>query len=197
MNTATPRWPEQFSRPLVRLLRQPLVDSMLRLSAVEDLLSGLHPMLSLTEVRARVQRIDDETADTKTIWLRPNALWRGAQAGQYVRLRAEIAGRRVERVYSLSSRPGDKLLAVTVKRQGLMSSHLHQQLKAGDVLTISQAMGDFVLPEALPPKLLMLSAGSGITPLMAMLRALQQQGHAGRIDFVHLCRRPEELIFAT
>lgn len=197
MNTATPRWPEQINRPLVRLLRQPLVDSMLRLGAVEDLLAGLHPLLSLTEVRARVQRITDETADTKTIWLRPNGLWRGARAGQYVRLRAEINGRRVERVYSLSSAPGDKLLALTVKRQGLMSSYLHEQLQAGDVLTISQAMGDFVLPAALPPKLLMLSAGSGITPLMAMLRELQKQRYAGRIDFIHLCRRPEELIFAA
>ena len=197
MHTAPPRWTEQLSRPLVSLLRQPLVESMLRLGAVEDLLRGLHPLLSLTEVRARVQRIEPETADTKTIWLRPNALWRGARAGQYVRVRVEIDGRRVERVYSLSSRPGSPLLAITVKRQGLMSGHLHQHLAVGAVLTISQAMGDFVLPDELPPKLLMLSAGSGITPLMAMLHALQARRFAGGIDFIHLCRRPEELIFAA
>jgi ferredoxin-NADP reductase len=197
MHTATPRWPERLSRPLVGLLRQPLIDSMLRLGAVEDSLAALHPMLSLTEVRARVLRVSDETGDTKTVWLRPNLLWRGARAGQYVRLRAEINGRRVERVYSLSSRPGDKLLALTVKRQGLMSTHLHEQVRAGEVLTISQAMGDFVLPDAPPPKLLMLSAGSGITPLMAMLRELQARRHTGSIDFVQVCRRPEELIFAA
>lgn len=197
MNTALPRRTETLVRPLVQLLRQPLVDRMLRLSAVEDLLVALHPMLSLTEVRARVLRIDDETADTKTFWLRPNLLWRGAQAGQFIRLRAEIDGRRVERAYSLSSRPGERLIAVTVKRQGLMSTHLHERLRVGDVLTISQAMGEFLLPQVLPPQLLMLSAGSGITPLMAMLRELQARRYAGRIDFVHLCRRPEELIFAA
>lgn len=196
MHTATPRWPDPLCRPLVRLLRHPLIGSMLRLSAVEDLLAALHPLLSLTEVRARVQRIDSETADTKTFWLRPNALWRGARAGQFLRLRAEIDGRRVERAYSLSSTPGDALIAVTVKRQGLMSTHLHERLRVGDVLTLSQAMGEFQLPEPPPRQLLMLSAGSGITPLMAMLRTLQAQRHAGSIEFVHLCRRPEELIFA-
>jgi ferredoxin-NADP reductase len=115
-----------------------------------------------------------------------------------VRLRVEIEGRRVERVYSLSSRPGARRLAITVKRQddGLVSQTLHRRVTAGAVLTISQADGAFVLPQALPAKMLLLSGGSGITPVMAMLRDLHARGYTGDVMFLHVCRSPADLIFA-
>ena len=181
--------------------RHPWVEAIVRLSAVEDTLAALHPMLSLSEVRARVVRVVVETPSTKTFVLQPNALWTGAQAGQFVRVRLELNGRLVERVYSLSSRPGSRRLAITVKQQpgGMVSNHLHNTVKAGDVLTISQAHGDFVLPMAsdqLPEKILLLSAGSGITPVMAMLRDLQARNYTGDVVFLHVCRHFEDLIFA-
>lgn len=201
-STTPSTWVETLAAPLKAALQHPWVESIVRLSAVEDSLRALHPMLSLTDVRARVVRIVDETVDTKTFVLQPNALWQGrlgAQAGQFVQLRLEIDGRRVERIYSLSSRPGARLIAITVKRQtgGLASPHLHDHVKVGDVLTISQADGEFVLPAQLPAKLLLLSAGSGITPVMAMLRDLQARHYQGDVVFLHVCRNPAELIFAT
>ncbi len=187
-----------FANPIQRALLHPWVESVVRLSAVEDSLQALHPLLSLTEVRARVVKVVQETALTKTFVLQPNALWAGAQAGQFVRVRQEINGRRVERVYSLSSRPSANRIAFTVKRQsgGVMSNHLHDTLKVGDVLTISQAMGEFVLPDVLPNKILMLSGGSGITPVMAMLRDLQARHYTGDLVFMHVCRAADDLIFA-
>ena len=184
--------------PLVKALRHPWVESIVRLSAVEDVLAALHPLLSLTQVRERLVRIVDEPASTKTFVLQPNALWLGAQAGQFVHVQLEIAGRRVERAYSLSSRPGSRRIAITVKRQdqGLVSRYLHASVTVGDVLTISQALGEFVLPSALPPKMLLLSAGSGITPVMAMLRDLQARRYQGDVVFLHVCRSPADLIFA-
>ncbi len=184
--------------PLVAALRNPWVESIVRLGAVEDALTALHPLLSLTQVRARVVRIVDETASTKTFVLQPNALWIGAPAGQFVRVQVEIAGRRVERAYSLSSRPGSRRIAITVKRQdlGLVSNHLHDAVKVGDVLTISQALGEFVLPSELPSKMLLLSAGSGITPVMAMLRDLQARRYQGDVVFLHMCHTSDDLIFA-
>ena len=192
-------WVQTLAAPVARALQHPWVESIVRLSAVEDTLRALHPLMSLTEVRARVVKVVDETALTKTFVLQPNALWAGAQAGQFVRVRQEMDGRRVERVYSLSSRAGARRIAFTVKRQsgGQVSNHLHDHLKVGDVLTISQAMGEFVLPAVLPTKMLLLSAGSGITPVMAMLRSLQAQGYQGDVAFVHVCRAPEDLIFAS
>lgn len=187
------------NRPLVKALRHPWVEHIVRLSAVEDVLSAVHPMLSLTDVRARVERIVDETANTKTFVLQPNALWAGAQAGQFVRVQLEINGRRVERAYSLSSRPGAGRIAFTVKRQdaGLLSQHLHRTVRVGDVLTISQALGEFVLPQELPAKMLLLSAGSGITPVMSMLLDLKARAYCGDVVFLHVCRAPEDLIFAA
>jgi stearoyl-CoA 9-desaturase NADPH oxidoreductase len=184
--------------PVVAVLRHPWVESIVRVSAMEDVMATLHPMLSLTEVRARVVRIVNETPTTKTFVLQPNALWQGARAGQFVKVRVEIDGRRVERVYSLSSRPGARRLAITVKRQdgGLMSNYLHRAVGVGQVLTIGQADGDFVLPEQLPAKMLLLSAGSGITPVMSMLRDLQARAYQGDVVFLHVCRSPEELIFS-
>ena len=201
-STVPSTWVETLAAPLKAALQHPWVESIVRLSAVEDSLRALHPMLSLTDVRARVVRIVDETADTKTFVLQPNALWQGrhgAQAGKFVQLRLEINGRRVERIYSLSSRPGARLIAITVKRQagGLVSPYLHNHVKVGDVLTISQADGEFVLPAQLPAKMLLLSAGSGITPVMAMLRDLQARHYQGDVVFLHVCRNPAELIFTT
>ena len=184
--------------PLVAALRHPWVESIVRLSAVEDALTALHPLLSLIQVRARVVRIVEETASTKTFVLQPNVLWLGAQAGQFVRVQIEIAGRRVERAYSLSSRTGSRRIAITVKRQdqGLVSGHLHNSVHVGDVLTISQALGEFTLPVELPGKILLLSAGSGITPVMAMLRDLQARRYQGDVVFLHVCHTPDDLIFA-
>lgn len=195
---ATFRLAHAVNTPLVKALRHPWVESIVRLSAVEDALTALHPLLSLTDVRARVVRIVDETASTKTFVLQPNALWAGAHAGQFVRVQLEINGRRVERAYSLSSRPGARRLAFTVKRQdqGLVSNHLHNAVNVGDVLTISQAMGEFTLPDVLPAKILLLSAGSGITPVMSMLRDLKARGTQGDVVFLHVCREPNDLIFA-
>ena len=193
------RLAHRLNAPVTQLLQQPWVESIVSQAAVEDTLRTLHPMLSLTEVRARVVRVVQETATAKTLVLQPNALWQGALAGQFVSVQVEIAGRRESRMYSLSSRPGARRLAITVQRQptGVVSNHLHEKLRAGDVLTISQAMGEFVLPAELPSKILLLSAGSGITPVMSMLRDLEARGFAGDVVFVHACRSPEHQIFAA
>lgn len=195
---AASRWVQSINAPVVAALKHPWVESIVRLDAVEDVLSAVHPLLSLTQVRARVLKVIEETSSVKTFVLQPNALWGGAQAGQFVRVALEIKGRRVERAYSLSSRPGARRIAITVKRQtgGLVSNHLHDTVKVGDVLTLSQAHGEFVLPTELPAKMLLLSAGSGITPVMAMLRDLQARNYQGDVVFVHVCRSPADLIFA-
>lgn len=195
--TDLPTRAERLARPLRAALQHPWVAAIVRESAVEDSLQALHPLLSLHQVKARVVKCIAETADTRTLVLRPNAMWRGARAGQFVSLTVEINGRRHERMYSLTSRPGSRLLAITVKRQGLVSKHLHEQVHVGDVLTLGPAMGDFVLPAVLPDKILLLSAGSGITPVMALLRELQAHGAADRIVFVHSCRDPAEQIFGA
>ena len=207
LSTPTPEvkakvWPRLAHR-LAQFVNQPWVTAMVREEAIEATLQTVHPMLSLTRVRARVVRIIDETSNTKTFVLQPNAQWRGARSGQFVRLELELGGRLVHRVYSLSSRGGARRLAITVRLQegGLVSGHLHRNTRVGDVFTLSQAMGEFALPTVfsatLPAKMLLLSAGSGITPVMAMLRDLRAQNFQGDLVFVHVCRNAADQIFAA
>ena len=188
---------ERMARPVRAALQHPWVAAIVRESAVEDSLRALHPLLSLQHVRGRVVKRVQETPDTITLVMQPNALWRGAQAGQYVGVTVEIDGRRTQRMYSLTSRPGSRRIAITVKRQGLVSGHLHDRVRVGSVLTLSPAMGEFVLPAILPPRLLLLGAGSGITPVKAMLNALAARSYTGSVVLVHLCRTPQDQIFAA
>ena len=198
--------PQAFCAGAHAVLSWPWVQNIVHPNAVETCLTALHPMWSLSSVRAKVVAIRDETArdetaDCKTFVLQTNALWRGARAGQFVRVMVEIDGRRVERAYSLSqidgSQIGNNRIAISVKRQGKVSGHIHQSWQVGTVVSISQAAGDFVLPAlVLPEKILLLSAGSGITPMLAMLAQLQVQHYQGSVVLLHICRSPEQFIFA-
>jgi ferredoxin-NADP reductase len=171
----------------------PLNDS----AAVDDFLAGIDPLWSLNEVRARVAEVILETPDTRTFVLVPNRHWNGHRAGQYLSVQVEIDGVRHHRSYSVSAAPGGERIAITVKRQpgGMVSNWLHDHVRQGDTLRLSAAAGVFVLPETVPDKLLMISAGSGITPLMSMLRGLHAAGYAGEILFLHCARSREQTIF--
>lgn len=160
-------------------------------------LGELDPTWSLGEIRARVAAVVEETPDTKTFVLHPNRAWRGHVAGQHTTVEVEIDGVRVRRCYSISSAPGDELPAITVKRApgGRVSGWLHDHLRPGDVLRLAAASGEFVLPQPWPRKLLMLSAGSGITPLMSMLRSAAARGPIEDLVFVHHAHRADDVIF--
>lgn len=162
-------------------------------AALDDLLATLHPTWALGRIKARVLAIHDETPDVKTFVLRANRQWPGHRAGQHVGVDVAIDGVRHQRRYSVSSAPGaGRSFAITVKRQtgGGVSSWLHERLRVGDVVAIDPPAGDFVLPNPLPTRLVMVSAGSGITPLMAMLRVLARRPTRVEVAFVHVSRGP-------
>jgi ferredoxin-NADP reductase len=157
---------------------------------------------SLTAARARVVEVIDETSDTRTLVLAPARRWPGHRAGQYVPVELEIDGIRVRRCYSISSgsaAPGARRIAITVRRVagGRMSSALHA-LRRGAIVELGQPTGEFVLGAA-RPKLLLVAGGSGITPIMAMIRDLAA-AHAGAITatdviVVHSSRGRHDAIF--
>jgi len=187
MQTATSFWTTPWLHPLNDV------------AAIDDLLAQLHPTWSLGRIKARVMRVVVETPDTKTFVLEPNRNWRGFRAGQHVGVEVEIAGVRYQRRYSLSSAPSAApVIAITVKHQpgGKVSAWMHDHLHVGSALTLEPAAGSFTLPSPLPARILMLSAGSGITPVMSMLRALIASAAPLDVDFVHVVRRPENAVFA-
>jgi len=160
-------------------------------------LGELDPLRSLREIRARVLEVIEETADTKTFLLQPNAAWSGHRAGQHTLVEVEIDGVRVRRCYSISSAPGGTLVSITVKRTpgGRVSTRLHEQVRAGHILRLGAPAGDFVLPARTPDKLLLLSGGSGITPVMSMLRDLAARDAINDVVFVHHARSRADVIF--
>ncbi|HVK74595.1 MAG TPA: ferredoxin reductase [Kofleriaceae bacterium] len=189
-----------FTETVRQVLGSRFVAALTTPYGVDRYLEQVDPTWSLTEVRARVAAVRRETSDAVTLVLRPNVNWRGFRAGQHVALTVEVGGVRHTRVFSLSSsprRPGGEI-EITIKRhaRGLVSQWAVAQARAGAIVTLSQATGDFVLPARVPPRVLLLSGGSGITPCLSILRTLLADGHAGRVTFVHYARTADDVIAA-
>ena len=143
--------------------------------------------------RGRIEAIRRETDQAVTLVIRPNHRWQGAKSGQYVRLGIDVNGVRHWRCYSVTSAqlPGDTTFSVTVGRLngGRVSTHIQDVLRIGDVIELDQATGDFVLPTDSHKPLLFITAGTGITPAMGMLRHLQATRRSA--DVVHLHFSPD------
>lgn len=180
-------------------LRSPWLRPFNDPAALEDCLQWVNPLWSLGQIRARVAAVIDETADTRTFVLAPNRHWPGHRAGQHVVVELEIDGVRRQRCFTISSSPAasGRRLAVTVKRVGAFTGWMHERLNVGDVLALGAPGGEFTLPETLPQRMLMLSAGSGITPVMAMLRELEARAYQGDVVFLHSARDTASTIFGA
>ncbi len=149
-----------------------------------------------------VSRIQPETSDTRTIEFHlPDTLSElfAYEAGQYVTLRHSLNGHELRRAYSMSSSPLEKRLAITVKKVagGLMSTYLHEVLKEGDVLEVAPPQGRFTTKFD-PDKrrtLYLFGAGSGITPLMSILKTALEAEPMSAIFLLYGSRDEENIIF--
>ncbi|AEA24025.1 ferredoxin [Pseudonocardia dioxanivorans CB1190] len=140
----------------------------------EDFLSVWRPLRSGRAPGARVVEVRPETADATTLFLRPGTPLPAHRPGQFVGLGVPVDGVWTWRSYSVTSRPGESLLAVTVTAvpDGAVSTLLARRLRPGALVRITPPSGEFVLPAPTPEKLLFVTAGSGITPVMSMVRTL-------------------------
>jgi len=147
--------------------------------ALDDVLDHFAPLRKdAGDMRARIVSVHPETADAATIELQPGKDWAGHVPGQFVRIGIEVDGVRHWRAYSLTHGPRpDGRITITVKAVpgGVVSTHLVHHATPGTLVLLEQAAGDFVLPDDLltgDAKLLFVTAGSGITPVIGMLRNL-------------------------
>jgi stearoyl-CoA 9-desaturase NADPH oxidoreductase len=174
---------------LARAIATPLVPS--------DYLDLVDPVRSAT-LRARVVDVRPETRDAATLVLQPGRRWAGHVPGQWVRIGVDVDGVRHWRAYSLTNPPRrDGLLTITVKAiaDGRVSHHLVRRARPGTVVHLDQAAGEFVLPDPRPAKTLFVSAGSGITPVMGMLR-----GALAELDdvvVVHSAPTRDDVVFGS
>lgn len=166
----------------------------------DDYLKLLNPLWSARELRGQVVAVQQETEDSASVTIKPGWGFSGDyQPGQYVGIGLRIEGRWHWRSYSLTSIPqrDKKLISITVKAtpEGFLSSHLVNGVKPGTIVRLAAPKGDFALPDPPPAKLLLVSAGSGITPIMAMLRSLKARGQSPDIVHIHSAPSVDGVIF--
>lgn len=180
-----------------------------RMSALANLLTGPHGVDRYTELveptwtrgdaRAKVVAVRRQTSRSVTLTLEPNDAFTGFRAGQHINLSVEINGRRRTRCYSPASAEESGSIELTIGRHdgGLVSTYLCDHAYPGMVLGLDSVGGDFVLPEVLPQRILFVSGGSGITPVLSMLRTLRAQAFTGEIAFLHYARAAEEACYRS
>jgi stearoyl-CoA 9-desaturase NADPH oxidoreductase len=173
-------------------------------SSLVDLLTGPHgvdrytelvtPTWSQGDARAKVVSVQRRTPRSVTLILAPNRAFGGLKAGQHVNLTVEIDGRRRTRCYSPASAEGAPHIELTIGLHdgGLVSTHLHKHARPGMIVGLDGVGGDFVLPAKRPNKILFVSGGSGITPVLSMLRTLRAEEFDGEVAFVHYARSADE-----
>ncbi|AZP83619.1 ferredoxin reductase [Mycobacterium avium] len=163
----------------------------------DDYLHLANPLWSARELRGRVVDVRRETEDSATLVIKPGWGFNfDYQPGQYIGIGLLIDGRWRWRSYSLTSSPATsasaRTVTITVKAmpEGFLSSHLVAGVEPGTVVRLAAPQGNFVLPDPAPASILFLTAGSGITPVMSMLRTLVRRNQIG--DIVHLHSAPTE-----
>jgi stearoyl-CoA 9-desaturase NADPH oxidoreductase len=181
-----------------RLLGSGLLDLLAGPAGVDGYIEQVNPAWAVHDCRAEVAAVHRMTPDSVTLALRANRNWVGFEAGQFTRVGIEIDGVRRTRCYSPASVAGvSRDIELTVKShpEGRVSNFLIEHACPGMVLALEQAAGDFHLPTDRPEHVLLVSGGSGITPVMSMLRTLCAEGHGGVVTFLHFAPDPERALY--
>ncbi|WP_344771946.1 ferredoxin reductase [Nocardioides panacisoli] len=166
----------------------------------DDYLRLLNPLWSERELRGRIEKVIPETDDAATLVIRPGWGWRyDHKPGQYVGIGVQVEGRFQWRSYSVSSPPhrSGRTISITVRAmpEGKLSSHLVNGLAPGTIVRLALPEGEFVLPDPPPDKMLFLVGGSGITPVMAMLRTLDRRGQMPDVVMHYSSPTEDRMIF--
>jgi ferredoxin-NADP reductase len=194
--------PEKGAPPNVHPIQRRVLKALESLSTPllpDDYLEMINPLWSTRELRGRIEEVNHETKAAATVLIKPGYRWPGHKPGQYCRIGVDIDGVRHWRAYSLTSDPyrEDGLISITPKRvdSGKVSPFLVGEAEPGTIVGLGGIEGDFVLPDEPPEKLLFISAGSGITPIMSMLRHLDNSGTIGDVVVLHSARHTDDVIF--
>ncbi|RJO79947.1 ferredoxin reductase [Nocardia panacis] len=178
----------------------------------DDYLHLANPLWSARELRGRIVQVRAETVDSATLVIRPG--WGfdfKFEPGQYIGIGILVDGRWHWRSYSLTcppnwqeSKPGGKshskrLISIAVKAmpEGFLSSHLVSGVPVGTIVRLAAPQGGFVLPYPPPERVLFLTAGSGITPVMSMLRSMARREVMTDVRHIHSARTEADVMFGA
>lgn len=177
-----------------RVRRNTLLDLLTGPHGVDRYTELVDPTWTRRQARARVIGVRRTTPRSVTLTLAPNRAFEGFRAGQHINVSVEIDGRRRTRPYSPANAEGDPYIELTIGRHdgGLVSNYLYDHARTGMIVGLDSVGGDFTLPASGPGRTVFVSGGSGITPVMSMLRTLRARRHADEVVFVHYARAEEE-----
>jgi len=173
----------------------------------DDYLHLANPLWSARELRGRILDVRRETEDSATLVIKPG--WGFSfdyQPGQYMGIGLLMDGRWRWRSYSLTSSPAEtsgsgsaRTVTITVKAmpEGFLSSHLVAGVEPGTIVRLAAPQGNFVLPDPAPSSILFLTAGSGITPVMSMLRTLARRDQITDITHLHSAPTESDVMFGA
>jgi stearoyl-CoA 9-desaturase NADPH oxidoreductase len=180
-----------------RVLRSPLVDLLTGPHGVDRYTELVDPTWTAGDARAKVIAVRRQTSRSVTLTLAPNQAFAGFRAGQHINLTVDIDGRRRTRPYSPASAEGAPYIELTIGRHdaGLVSNYLYEHARPGMIVGLDSVGGDFTLPDVRPRRILFVSGGSGITPVMSMLRTMRAEGSDREIAFIHYARSTEEACY--
>jgi stearoyl-CoA 9-desaturase NADPH oxidoreductase len=180
-----------------KVLASPLVDLLTGPHGVDRYTELVEPTWTSGDARAKVIAVRRQTPRSVTLTLEPNRAFTGFRAGQHINLTVEINGRRRTRPYSPASAEGSPYIELTIGRHdsGLVSTYLCEHARPGMVVGLDSVGGDFLLPDVRPQRILFVSGGSGITPVMSMLRTIRTEGSDAEIAFIHYARSPQEACY--
>lgn len=183
--------------PGLKPLRALAERAWLREAEVDFFLSRVHPLLRLNRVFARLEARHWVADDMLALTFRVNGNARRWRPGQHVQLHQTVDGVRLGRSYSLTAVHADGRVELAIKRQpgGRLSNRLLDRLAVGEVIELGQAFGDFAWPQE-QGAVLLLAAGSGLTPLLGLLREALACGFSAPVTLLHQVRRQGQQAFA-
>jgi stearoyl-CoA 9-desaturase NADPH oxidoreductase len=188
-----------FTETLTRRVRRsPLLELLTGPHGVDRYTELVDRTWTAGEARAKVIAVRRQTPRSVTLILEPNRAFTGFRAGQHINLTVEIDGRRRTRCYSPASAENARFIELTIGRHdgGLVSTYLCDHACPGMVLGLDSVGGDFTLPDTRPRRILFVSGGSGITPVMSMVRTMRDEGSDREIAFIHYARSAREACYA-
>ncbi len=188
-----------FTQTLTRRVRRsPLLELLTGPHGVDRYTELVDPTWTQGDARAKVVAVRRQTPRSVTLTLEPNHAFTGFRAGQHINLTVEIDGRRRTRPYSPASAEDAAYIELTIGRHdgGLVSTYLCDHARSGMVVGLDSVGGDFTLPAIRPRRTLFVSGGSGITPVMSMLRTMRDEGSDREIAFIHYARSEQEACYA-
>ncbi|MCD2105340.1 ferredoxin reductase [Rhodococcus erythropolis] len=182
----------KFRLPLVALF-----EKLVAPHPIDRYLELIDPLLTVRDLRGVVTAVHRATSDAVTLTVRPTSQWAGFEAGQFVRIGVVIRGIRETRCYSPvnSQHRADGQIELTVHARGAVSNFLVKNACAGMVFSLAAAAGEFRLPDQRPQRIVFISGGSGVTPVMSMLRTLIDENYPGDIVFLHYARTSADAVY--